>query len=54
MVKSCLINAFLCTVMTDGLGCLDEPAWGGGGWGHLLKMAAGEKVLLLSFFLFFP
>lgn len=26
MVKSCLINAFLCTVLTDGQGSLDEHA----------------------------
>lgn len=26
MVKSCLINAFFYTVLTDGSGSLDEPA----------------------------
>lgn len=35
MVKSCLINAFLCTVWTDGLGSLDKPAGRGLGLGHL-------------------
>lgn len=25
MVKSCLINALLCTVLTDGLGSLNKP-----------------------------
>lgn len=35
MVKSCLINAFLCTVLTDGLGSLDEPAERGLGSSHL-------------------
>lgn len=35
MVKSCLINGFLCTVRTDGLGSLDEPAGRGLGSSHL-------------------
>lgn len=30
-VRSCLINAFLCTVMTDGLGESGGPAWLGVG-----------------------
>lgn len=35
MVKSCLNNAPLCTVMTDGQGSLGEPAERGLGSGHL-------------------
>lgn len=35
MVKSCLINAFLYTVLTDGPGSLDEPAEKGLGRSHL-------------------
>ena len=35
MVKSCLINAFLYTVPTDGPGSLDRPAERGLGWCHL-------------------
>lgn len=35
MVKSCLINAFLCTVQTDGLGTLHKPAGKGLGGRHL-------------------
>lgn len=34
MVKSCLINAFLCTVMTDGLSSHGEPAERGLGSGQ--------------------
>lgn len=51
MVKSCLINAFLCTVMTDGLGSLDEPA-GWGAWVTYRKWQWGKKYF--CFFLFFP
>lgn len=35
MVKSCLINAFLYTVLTDGPGSLDEPAERGLDRSHL-------------------
>ena len=35
MVKSCLINALLCTVLTDGPGRLDEPTERGEDRSHL-------------------
>lgn len=51
MVKSCLINAFLCTVMTDGLGSLDEPA-GWGAWVTYRKWQRGKKYFCFFFFFF--